>query len=67
MENRTIEQMAADFAGDRSLGAGHGYPNFTADMLAKGFREGYKSALKNNKDQSDTIAENLEKLRKEPN
>lgn len=45
MENRTIEQIAADFAGDRSLGAGHGYPNFTADMLAKGFREGYKKAV----------------------
>ncbi len=41
---KSIEQQAVDFAGDRSLGAGHGYPSHTANLLKKGYLEGYKVA-----------------------
>jgi len=42
--DKSIEQMAVDYAGDRKRGSGHGYPSYTARLLEKGFIEGYKAA-----------------------
>jgi len=41
-----VEKLAVNYAGNRKLGAGHGYPSFEACLLEKGFIEGYKSATK---------------------
>lgn len=43
MMNKELEQTACDFAGDRSLGAGHGYPSFEANLLERGFIAGATS------------------------
>jgi hypothetical protein len=39
-----IEQLACNYAGNRKLGAGHGYPSFEARLLERGFLEGFKTA-----------------------
>ena len=43
MMNKELEQTACDFAGDRSLGAEHGYPSFEANLLERGFIAGATS------------------------
>ena len=40
----SIEQKAVDFAGDRNLGGGHGYPSYTANLLEKGYLKGFSDA-----------------------
>lgn len=40
---KSKEQLAVDFASDRDLGAGHGYPSFEATLLEKGFIAGYEA------------------------
>ena len=49
-----MEQIAVDFAGDRKLGAGHGYPSFEANLLERGFLSGYNQALEDNKEKKYT-------------
>ena len=41
--NKELKQKACDFAGDRSIGAGHGYPSFEANLLERGFIAGATS------------------------
>ena len=41
--NKELEQEACDFAGNRSLGAGHGYPSFEANLLERGYLAGATS------------------------
>jgi len=50
----SVRQKAVDFAGDRNLGAGHGYPSYTANLIEKAFISGYKQSLKDNKDKKYT-------------
>lgn len=42
----SIKQRALDFAGNRSKGAGHGYPSFTARLIEKGYVQGAKDQQK---------------------
>lgn len=43
---RSIEQRAVDFAGDRSNGAGHGYPSWEATLIERGYVKGAKDQEK---------------------
>lgn len=38
-----LEQDACDWAGNRKLGAGHGYPSFEANLLERGYLAGATS------------------------
>lgn len=44
-KNINLDQEAVNFASNRKLGAGHGYPSFTANLLEKGFKYGAKKSL----------------------
>ena len=39
---KSIKQRAVDFAGDRSQGAGHGYPSWEANLIERGYIKGAK-------------------------
>lgn len=39
---KSIKQRAIDFAGDRTQGAGHGYPSWEANLIEKGYTQGAK-------------------------
>jgi hypothetical protein len=39
---KSIKQKAVDFAGDRSKGAGHGYPSWEAKLIERGYIKGAK-------------------------
>ncbi len=47
---KQIEQEASNFAGDRSLGVGHGFPSFEANLLERGYLAGYKQSQKDKMD-----------------
>lgn len=44
--SKSISQRAVDFAGDRSQGAGHGYPSWEANLIEKGYIKGAKDQKK---------------------
>lgn len=39
---KSVKQRAVDFAGDRSQGAGHGYPSWEANLIERGYIKGAK-------------------------
>jgi hypothetical protein len=43
---KSIKQRAIDFAGDRSQGAGHGYPSWEANLIQKGYTQGAEDQTK---------------------
>lgn len=43
---KSIGQRAVDFAGDRSQGAGHGFPSWEASLIEKGYEKGAKDQKK---------------------
>ena len=43
---KSIKQRAIDFAGDRSQGAGHGYPSWEANLIQKGYTQGAEDQAK---------------------
>lgn len=53
----SLEQRVVDFAGDRNLGSGHGYPSYTANLLERGYINGFKAHQKLVKDKLFTIEE----------
>lgn len=44
--SNSIEQRAVNYAGDRSQGAGHGYPSWEARLIEKGYIKGAKDQAK---------------------
>lgn len=53
------KQAASDFAGDRSLGRGHGWPSFTASCLEKGFKAGIKHKGKETEKLAETVVADI--------
>jgi predicted RNase H-like nuclease (RuvC/YqgF family) len=49
MENNmtdNIKQLAIAYAGDRTQGAGHGWPGYGAELIQKGYIAGYTACAK---------------------
>lgn len=44
--SKSISQRAVDYAGDRSQGAGHGFPSWEARLIEKGYKKGAKDQKK---------------------